>query len=299
MFAVKTENRMKKEAPKFVFPFSYEKLRQETIDDDFILLEDFRLIPFFDYPTKINFCVSTICLKGYIKGAINLKECMLSENNFLVVLPGQIVQYSYVSDDFSGLTIVMSKRFADNLELNIKDSVSIFLQLKENPLMPLSAEEMELLTDYYAMLRKTLGMTRNPHRMEMVRLLAQAFFYGINNFKHSWKSDSPRMLRKKALFESFYNAILTHYKESREVQFYAGKLCLTPKYLSTVIKEITGKSANEWINDYVILEAKSLLKSTGMTIQQIADELNFANQSFFGKYFRQHTDMSPKEYRKN
>ena len=72
---------------------------------------------------------------------------------------------------------------------------------------------------------------------------------------------------------------------------------MNPKYLSTVIKEISGKSAFEWINNYVILEAKSMLKSTGKTIQQISDELNFANQSFFGKYFKQHVGIPPSEYR--
>ena len=288
---------MKRKASKFIHLFPHEQARQETFDEDFMFLEDIRSVPFFDYPTKINFCVTTICLKGYVKGSINLKECVVAANNFLVIIPGQIVQYSYVSDDFSGLTAIMSKSFADNIELNIKDSVSIFLQLKENPVIPLSDEELGLLADYYAILRKTSQMTHNPLRMEMVRLLVQAFFYGVNDFKHSWKSDSPRMSRKNVLFNSFYNAILQYYKESRKVGFYAGKLCLTPKYLSAVIKEITGKSANEWINDYVILEAKSLLKSTDMTIQQISDELNFANQSFFGKYFRQHTGMSPKEYR--
>ena len=95
----------------------------------------------------------------------------------------------------------------------------------------------------------------------------------------------------------FYNLILQYYKDSREVGFYAKKLCLTPKYLSVIIKEFTGNSALGWINDYVILEAKSLLKSTNMTIQQISDELNFPSQSFFGKYFKRLVGVSPKVYR--
>ncbi|MDR1673524.1 MAG: helix-turn-helix domain-containing protein, partial [Bacteroidales bacterium] len=75
------------------------------------------------------------------------------------------------------------------------------------------------------------------------------------------------------------------------------KLCLTSKHLSAVIKKTTGKSAFEWINDYVILEAKSLLRATNMTVQQISEELNFANQSFFGKFFKRAVGVSPKEYR--
>ena len=83
------------------------------------------------------------------------------------------------------------------------------------------------------------------------------------------------------------------------MEFYADKMCLTPKYLSKVIKEKSSKSASEWIDNYVTLEARALLKSTNMTIRQISDELNFPSQSFFGKYFKRHQGMSPKEYRKN
>lgn len=95
----------------------------------------------------------------------------------------------------------------------------------------------------------------------------------------------------------FLSLAKEHYKEQRGVKFYADKLCITPKYLSFLIKERSGKSCNEWIDDYVVLEAKALLKSTNMTIQQIADELNFPSQSFFGKYFKRIVELSPKEYR--
>ena len=81
------------------------------------------------------------------------------------------------------------------------------------------------------------------------------------------------------------------------MEFYAYQLCITPKHLSKVIKQTTHKNANDWIDEHVILEAKALLKSTNMTTQQISEELNFSDQLFFGKYFRRHTGMSPKEYK--
>ncbi|MBM6670761.1 AraC family transcriptional regulator [Phocaeicola coprophilus] len=80
--------------------------------------------------------------------------------------------------------------------------------------------------------------------------------------------------------------------------FYYEKLCLTPKYLTTVIKKESGVSAADWIERYVILQAQALLKSTDLTIQQISDKLNFSSQVFFGKYFKRLVGMSPKEYRK-
>ena len=91
---------------------------------------------------------------------------------------------------------------------------------------------------------------------------------------------------------------LENYKQERSVAFYADKLCVTAKYLSLISKEVSGQPAGNWIDEYVILEAKTLLKSSQMSIQEIADSLNFANQSFFGKYFKHHTGISPKEYRK-
>jgi AraC-like DNA-binding protein len=99
--------------------------------------------------------------------------------------------------------------------------------------------------------------------------------------------------------EKFLNLVQTHYREERGLKFYADRLCLTPIHLSRVIKSASHKSANDWIDEHVILEAKALLKSTSMTVQQISEELNFPSQSFFGKYFKRIVGVSPKEYRGN
>jgi len=101
------------------------------------------------------------------------------------------------------------------------------------------------------------------------------------------------------LLDNFLEVLQKHYKVERGVDFYADKLCLTPKYLSTVIRQTSGKTAGEWIDEYVMLEAKALLKSTKMTIQQISDELNFPSQSFFGKYFKRLEGVPPKVYRES
>lgn len=103
--------------------------------------------------------------------------------------------------------------------------------------------------------------------------------------------------RKEHIFERFYESLIESYQAERSVRFYADRLCLTPKHLSGVVKEVSGKTVGEWIDDFVILEAKALLNSSSLSIQEISDRLNFANQSFFGKYFKHYTGLSPKEYR--
>lgn len=177
--------------------------------------------------------------------------------------------------------------------------LSVFFYAKESPKTTLNPNEIKCLKEYHSFLRNKVKETENIYRKEIIRILLKSLFYEIANItKKKIPEKSIRKSRKTEVFESFLKTVATHYKQQRSVTFYADKLYLTPKYLSCVIKEISGKSAGEWIDEQVILTAKALLKSSNMTIQEISVELNFANQSFFGKYFKQHTGISPKAYRK-
>ena len=275
-----------------------EHLSTDAIGNDFIVLDDISKVPLFNYPTKVDFAVFGICLKGRIEGTINLKPVSFTENDTFIVLPEQIIQHLYISDDFKGLIFMMSTRFLNNLELSIKDSISVLLYVKENPVIHLTPDEIGHLLRYYEILIQTIRMPDNTNRLEIVRLLLRALLYIINDFSQLRKNRTTLKPKRERVFDAFYNLVLTHYKESRKTAFYAEKLCLTPKYLSRVIKGITGKSVCDWIDDYVILEAKSLLKSSNMSIQQISDQLNFPNQSFFGRFFKRLTGVSPSGYKK-
>lgn len=279
----------------------WEKLAKEVIGTDFMLLEDIKDVPFFDYPTKIDMTVVSVCITGELEGSINLKNYKFQANDFIITLPGQILQYLNVSHDFSGLHIVMSQHFVERLEINLRDELSAFVYLKENQMLRLRDEEIEKLSDYFNLLRKAIRKTENPYRIDVVLSLLLAMFYEMNNLQEllqEEKTKKTKKTKKRKLFDDFYNLLIANHKESREVVFYAKKLCLTPKYLSSSVKETTGKSAFEWINDYVILEAKSMLKVSEKTIQEISVDLNFPNQSFFGKYFKQHVGITPSQYRK-
>ena len=214
----------------------------------------------------------------------------------ITVLADQILQYEELSDDFEGLFIVMSKRFSDSLFANVQERLPLFLSVKEHPVISLSDEELDVMKTYYGMFRKIVSQKENPHRLEIVKHLTLAFFYHTGSQLHKPILEEKKS-KQEQLLERFFDCVQTHYKRERGVDFYADKLCLTPKYLSTAIRQTSGKTAGEWIDEYVVLEAKALLKSTNMTIQQISDELNFPSQSFFGKFFKRVTGMSPKEYR--
>jgi len=273
------------------------KVKTDAIGEDFVLFQNSVISSALNYPFKIDVVVAIICTKGYMKGSVNMKQYEAKSPCLFIVLPNQILQYEELSEDFQGNFIIMSRSFANNLLINLQDRAPLHLSVTDNPWTPLNSEDLKVILYYYKMLQSTVRMTSNPYRVEIVKHLTQALFYGLSYQFHKIP-DSENKSKHQELVDAFLNLVQANYKKYREVAFYADKLCFTQKYLSKVIKDSSGTSAAGWINNFVVLEAKALLKSTNMTVQQISDELNFPSQSFFGKYFKRNVGESPKEYRK-
>lgn len=252
---------------------------------------------FRNYPHKNDATIACVCMKGELKGQINLSPVHLKASGLLVVLPEQILQFENPSEDFEGVFIIMTKQFTE--KISIAEGFSTFLSIREVPSVTLSQEMMEGVLDYCRMTRRILrrmddGMNKNS----VINHLTIAFFYGMGYYLHKL-TEKDKKTRSEIIMEDFLRLIQKHFRQQRNLEFYADKLCLTSKHLSASVKLSTGKSARQWIDDYVILEAKRLLKSTDLPVQQISDELNFPSQSFFGKYFKREVGMSPKQYRIN
>ena len=141
-----------------------------------------------------------------------------------------------------------------------------------------------------------LQSDKERYRQEIIRTLFTAVFYIITEINQRVQPGERKQGRCEIIFEEFMNLLEQYNKQERNVSFYAEKLGITPKYLSSVVKEVSGKTAARWIDESVILEAKALLKYSGMSFQLIAYHLYFSTQSFFGKYFKQHTGTSPSRY---
>ena len=281
---------------KFNWEVAPDKVNFDSIGDEFVLLENPTISSVSSYPVKSEMAIAVICVKGTMEGKLNLNHFTAKAPCLFIVLIDQILQFDHFSEDFEGRFIMMSKSFLENLSVNIQVSVPLFLSVHDNPWIPLSEEDLGAMTDYYRIIQKAVQSRDNPNRIETIRHLTLAFFYGTGYQYHNFPEKTEQS-KQEILVGKFLNLVRANYKVQRSVNFYADKLFLTPKYLSRVIRQNSGKTAGDWIEDYVILEAKALLKSTNMTIQQIADELNFSTQSFFGKYFKRRVGLSPKEYR--
>lgn len=286
-----------------IMPFNWE-VELDNIDkvysigNDFFMIDNPVIISTFDYPFKVNMSAIAICTKGYTTGHINLKRYVSQAPCITVLLQGQILQYEEISEDFSGFFIVMSEQFSNNLLTNMQERLSLNFAFANNPCLPLNKLQLESMLDYYNLLKKTRRVDDLPVRREMVKHLTLAFYYALTYQSHIL-SGAEQQSKQSVLFDRFMNLVQENFREQRDIGFYADKLSLTPKYLSKVIKDNSGALAGEWIDNHVALEAKALLKSTNMTVQQISEELNFPSQSFFGKYFKRIVGVSPKEYRGN
>lgn len=289
---------MRKNRPGF--PGIGEAPEMVPNEEGIFLLEDDRIIPFLKELGTSDGSMILIVTAGSIEIEVDLCRYSIAAASLLSVIPGQIVCYGKVSDDFRALAIINSSQFSGFLEINIQEAIPLFLELKKIPHVSLTKENLKMLEDLYGMLKYVVKTAGGSYHNGVIRHLFQVLFYLVLDiYSKPHDAKETKKTSQDFIFESFYNSVYTHYKQERKLKFYSDKLCLTPKYLSAVIKKMSGKSPNDWINSFVVLEAKTLLKSSKMTIQQICDELNFPSQSFFGKYFKRHTGMSPKEYRQN
>ncbi|MFT3946548.1 MAG: helix-turn-helix domain-containing protein [Agriterribacter sp.] len=287
---------------KNILPFKWQEefldIEKNSIGNDVILIDKPLISAAFDHPFKIDVTTAIICLKGTTKGMINLKTYETSSPGLIIILPNQILEYEYISEDFSALFIIMSSRFTESL--NIEERLPTFLSIQKSPVINVNQDELDALIGYYKMMQRAIAARENPYQLEIARNLTRAFFYGFGYNAHIRQLKAEeKMHRKQAAVEKFLALVQEHHRTERSIDFYAGKLFLTPKYLSKIVKENSGNSAGEWIENYVITEAKALLKSTDMTIQQISDSMNFPSQSFFGKYFKRIEGVSPREYKNN
>ena len=255
------------------------------------------------HPCRIDAYVVAFCKSGSFKCKINLKEYEISEGIIMVNLPQNIISVEpKESADKPTLTIIgVSPKFLSNFSLDISKMLNEAMTLLDNPCLSLEKEELAIVTEYIQLIDKYIHSDYIYARESVSHLISSVFYlFGsfINKRIMSLNDEGkPASTRHKIIFERFIELVTRHHSKERGVGFYADKLCITPKYLSKIVKDTSGLSAPQWIDQYVILEAKQMLKYSDLCIKGISAELNFPNPSFFFKYFKKHTGMTPNQYR--
>lgn len=245
-------------------------------------------------PIKFTSYTSVFVKKGACKCELNLIKYHLKAPCILSIKGNQILQKEYVSDDFEASFMVMSKRMVDSMFTYI-NSTSTFSFVNSTPFIQLRQEDVEVLNSFYDDIRGLLKKDKAVYGYQSLIFTFVAFFY--RNVCNLFDGKLLESISQGRISDQFISLVQKNFRTERFLDFYANKMAITSKHLSRTVKQQTGSTAVEWIERYVILEAKVMLRSSNMTIQQIADELHFPSQSFFGKYFKKKVGVSPKEYR--
>lgn len=273
-------------------------MNKALISENISVFRSLNDISFVKFPCRLEWMLLVVCVRGSVSARIDLTSRTLSPYSIMVLRPGHTVDECVESADFEGFFILVHEEKLHHLLPSMKYLVPYSLYFMNNPVIELKPDEVMSLSSICSVLTSKLSARERPfHDMAVNALLQLLFYETLGIYTLHTGTETHRRSRREEMMGTFIDLVEQNYRKERSVLFYAQKLCVTPKHLSAVLKEISGKTAGEWIDYRVVLEAKTMLRSSGLTIQEISLELNFSNQSFFGKYFKHHTGKSPREFR--
>ena len=260
-----------------------------------------------EYPCRFHGYMAFFCIKGEFEVEINLKKFTIRKDSMFIYTPGNIVRVTNIDprekESVHFVVVAISEDLMSSTRFDFSKLYNESLRLLESPCVVINENERGLYRKYFDLIQEVSKM-RIPNMRESVTALISSIFYLMgamwtDRLTAAKKNGGDEMsTRSKIILEDFLLLVRDYHTKERSLSFYADKLYLTPKYLSKLIKSVSGKSAHEWIDSFVILEAKNLLKYSDMSIKSIVYELNFPNQTTFYRFFKTKTGMTPSEYRK-
>lgn len=260
-----------------------------------------------EYPCRFHGYMAFFCIKGEFEVEINLKKFTIRKDSMFIYTPGNIVRVTNIDpkekESVHFVVVAISEDLMSSTRFDFSKLYNESLRLLESPCVVINENERELCRKYFDLIQE-VSKIRMPNMRESVAALISSIFYLMgamwtDRLTAAKKNGGEEVsTRSKIVLEDFLLLVRDYHTKERSLSFYADKLYLTPKYLSKLIKSVSGKSAHEWIDSFVILEAKNLLKYSDMSIKSIVYELNFPNQTTFYRFFKTKTGMTPSEYRK-
>lgn len=253
----------------------------------------------YRHPHRFELGCFIMVYAGSAHISVNLTDYEVSAQSLVTVLPRSIIQMKDWSEDFRCDLIAFSSNFVKDLTL-IRSVITQMDNIGNMPILNLSQCEWSLATHYWDLLRLIYEhRSNNEMQPGAVGNMMLSFFYCVCGMYSNRASqrDEASQVRREELARKFMTLVLRHCESVREVRHYADLLCVTPQYLNAVIKTVRGETASSVIKRATILTIEAELKSSTRSIQEIAGNLNFPNASFFSKFFKRETGMSPKQYR--
>ena len=246
---------------------------------------------------KIEDFVLLLCLKGKATIYINDELHEVHPGDMLIAHPNTILENGMTSIDIEIRCIVLSIDYVKQLAMMEVKRWEVICFFEKSPILQLQPDEVESFCQYYDLLcAKT--QQPSPTQKKVIDALMLAFVYDMKGALSRVTRHMPRPFTAgETLFKRFIDLLGSSYPKPRSVAYYADRLNVTPKYLSSVCRQAGGQRASDLIDQYVLKDIEYLMKHTQKSIKEIACELEFPNLSFFGKYVKKHFGLSPKAYR--
>lgn len=278
-------------------PFRFSRL-SPSCDDPF-------------YPNRIissmDECGVFLCTNGEVQVTLEKEIHRIRRGDMYIYMPSLPIRLLYKSEDAEGLLVVLDVDFMLPVVQRVANAENL-LHVRRYPFFSLTEENFGYIRSMLEKLWERIyeedkdrkGFLQQRLQVELIKSMAQTITYEVLSIYFSKFPIQPMVQTKKDLvFHQFLLSLFRHFRQEREVAFYAELQHLSPRYFSSIIKEKSGNNALQWIVQMVITEAKLLLETSDLSIKEISVQLNFPTQSFFGKYFKQYTGISPKEFREN
>lgn len=291
-------------------------IEEHSIGSDFILGEvsgrrvesNRAILDMLKYPVRLDGYVIFFLKKGdgSFQLGFNLDTYEIHERSLLITAPGNIIRLSAYDEnkiaDSELIFALLSKDFVSNIHVDFDKTLQAAVRFLESPCLTLNAEQLDIASDYFTLARKIIHSQMDNKREIISSLLTSITYLAVNLWRNDIASAKERQdmssLRVNQTYEQFIALVSQHHNKERGMAFYADKMHITPKYLSKIIKQASGRSGPDWIDSFVVLEAKNLLKYTDKPVKEIVWQLNFPTPSVFNKFFKKHTNLTPSEYRK-
>jgi len=277
--------------------YSQEALEwQKQVDNvdkkDVVVLENVNRWPAYNKIIETHSLSVSICSQGSCHVRHDAKDVIFKPYDIAVLLPSHFVMCYESSPDYQVTTILVSQKLNNQMMNTIGKNIIRYHKNVSSHLTESQYNDFQLIIHTLQLIIDSERL----HRSEFLHHITSILFLLIDEYWN--EKDNIGKKRSEEIFTNFYDLLLRNYRESREVSFYAQKLCLTQKYLSSVIHQTTGTKASEWITNYITMQAKKLLlEHPRHNIQTISYQLGFDNQAAFTRYFKRATGENPTQFR--
>lgn len=269
------------------------------IGSDILLLDNLSQLQLPRAPRRMQCLFLALCLKGTARYFVDSVEHAVKPGDLIIINQGRVTYDSTLSPDCEGIGLLIDYDFFKETIKSVHELSALFLFARSHPVFSLPEGKVEYIKAAYFRMKQKIDETEHHFRSKLVQTIFLTMVYDLSDEIYRVQASGDVCnTRAEEIFTQFILLVEKHFRTERRVGWYSDQLCISPKYLSETVKMVSKRTPNEWIDSYVVTELRMLFKNTQRSIKEIAQELNFSNQSFLGKYFKEHTGMSPSEYRK-